>query len=213
AAALVHHHIREGQSRLRLIATRLPKGKDPATIGRELDHQMDPPGIFLEIALVEAKDNPEVLVQSQLSTYNKLLNDHAQSNRTFNPRLNQQVTNWANGMGNIDVPLKGGEFVADELEFVKDVPALPLSVPGPEKRVLTGNLDLRPLSPMLAAIAAESGETLGVTDGKGRIVAGNALFGGEDKGIRRLVTERPVGLATLKVQVTELDHVALAPLR
>jgi signal transduction histidine kinase len=211
AAALVRNYIREGQNRLKLIATRLPKGKDSSEIGRQLDKQMDPPGIFLEIGLVEVKDNPEVLVQSQNAEYNTVLNKNSPGNRGFNPRLNQQVTNWANGMANIDVPLKGGEFVADEPEIVKDVPALPLSVPGPEKRVLTGNLDLRPLSTLLDSLKSGSGESLGLTDGKGRNVAGETLFCGTGEG-RRLVTELPVGLATLKVQVTEWEPVALAPL-
>jgi len=37
AAAMVRNYIREGQTRLKLIAGRLPKGKDPAELGKQLD--------------------------------------------------------------------------------------------------------------------------------------------------------------------------------
>src|SRR5471032_906272 len=168
---MVRNYIHEGQTCFRLIATRLPKGKDPAELGRQLDKHMDPPGILLEIGVVEAKETPEVVVQSQLPGYNKLLNDNAQSNRAFNPRLNQQVTQWSNGMGNIDVPLTGSEFVANALEVVGDVPALPISVPGSDKRVLTANLDFRPVSVMLADMEGSSGEQIQLLDGKNRTVA------------------------------------------
>lgn len=214
AASMVRNYVREGQNRLRLIAGRLPRGKDPAVLGHQLDLQMDPPGLFLEVALVEGKENPEVLVQAQQADYNKLLNDNARTgNRSFSSRLNQQVTNWANGMGNIDVPLKGGEFVADELEIVKDVPALPLSVPGPERRVLTGNLDLRPISHLLAAMAGNSGETLDLIDGKSRLVAtagqAKAIPGGS---LEILHTELPIGIANLEISIQQDRSMALAPL-
>jgi signal transduction histidine kinase len=220
AAALVRNYIREGQTRLKLIATRLPKGKDPAEIGRQLDGQMDPPGIFLEIALVDAKGTPEVLVQSQQAEYNKLLNDNSQgNNRSFNPRLNQQVMNWANGMGNIDVPLKGGEFVADTLEIVQNVPALPLSVPGPGKQVLTGNLDLRPVSGMLITLAGDRRISVTLLDAKDKTVASSGgLYDDHplsDYDLRRfpIFTSMPVGLGKLRVTIAQLEATALAPLR
>jgi len=209
AAALVRNYIREGQTRLKLIATRLPKGKDPAEIGRQLDKQMDPPGIFLEIGLVEVQENPEVLVQSQNAEYNTVLNKNSPGNRGYNPRLNQQVTNWANGMANIDVPLKGGEFVADVLEIVKDVPALPLSVPGPEKRVLTGNLDFRPVSTLLSSIAGSG--RIYLLDGAGNRV-GPQVCGTTAPGRRYtlLTTTTPVGVGSLKVEVSEVEDMAFA---
>jgi signal transduction histidine kinase len=214
AAALVRNYIREGQTRLKLIATRLPKGKDPAEIGRQLDKQMDPPGIFLEIGLVEVRENPEVLVQSQNAEYNTVLNKNSPDNRGYNPRLNQQVTNWSTGMGNIDVPLKGGEFVAGELEIVQDVPALPLSVPGPEKRVLTGNLDFRPVSKLLATLAGGSGEQISLADGKHPSVAhGGAVVTLVPGDYKVLESTLPVGLGNLKVHVYEFEAGALAPLR
>lgn len=213
AAAMVRNYIREGQSRLRLIATRLPRGKDPAALGRQLDQQMDPPGIFLEIGLVEVKENPEVLVQSQQLDYNNVLNANAPAlgNRAFSSRLNQQTRNYDNAMPDINIPLKGGEFVADEPEIVKDVPALPLSVPGPEKRVLTGNLDLRPISQLIEGMEAGSGDRLGVSDGKGRIVAGHIRID-IDEGERPLESSMPVGFATLTVHVSTSEYTALAPL-
>jgi signal transduction histidine kinase len=210
AAALVRNHIREGQNRLRLIATRLPKGKDPAEIGRQLDRQMDPPGFFLEIGLVAVEGKPEVVAQSQQSVYNDALNKNSSSSRSFNPRLNQQVTQWDNGMGNINVPLKGGEFVADALEIVQDVPALPLSVPGPEKRVLTGNLDFRPVSGMLATIAGSSGVSLALLDKDGRTVASG---GAAPPASERISTDTPVRLSGLRVGVAQDERDALAPVR
>ncbi len=214
AAAMVRNYIHEGQTRLRLIATRLPKGKDPAELGRQLDKQMDPPGILLEIGVVEAKENPEVVVQSQQPGYNKLLNDNAQSNRSFNPRLNQQVTQWSNGMGNIDVPLTGCEFVANALEVVGDVPALPISVPGSDKRVLTANLDFRPVSGMLADMAGSSGEQIKVEDGKSRTVAhGGAAVNWDTTDFQPLDVTVAVGLGNLSVTVYDMESRALAPLR
>jgi signal transduction histidine kinase len=216
AAAMVRNYIREGQTRLKLIAGRLPHGKDPAEIGKQLDRQMDPPGIFLEIGVVDAKGNPEVLVQSQQAEYNKLLNDNFPTNRNFNSRLNQQVTNWSNGMGNIDVPLKGGEFVADTLEVVQDVPALPISVPGPEKRILTGNLDFRPVSGILATIAGNSGGSINLVDAKDHSLAsGGALHPSSEEDLRPppLFTSVPVGLGKLRIAVAQLERDALAPHR
>jgi len=215
AAAMVRNYVREGQTRLKLIATRLPKGKDPAEIGRQLDKQMDPPGIFLEIGLVDVQGDPEVLVQSQQSEYNSVLNKNSPGNRGFNSRLNQQVTNWANGMGNIDVPLKGGEFVADALEIVQDVPALPMSVPGPEKRVLTGNLDFRPVSAILSSIAGSAGESIGLLDGRDKVVALGESYvpASRSSEWRLLETKIPVGVSNLQVTVVEDEGIALAPLR
>jgi signal transduction histidine kinase len=214
AAAMVRNYIHEGQTRLRLIATRLPKGKDPAELGRQLDKQMDPPGILLEIGIVEAKETPEVVVQSQLPGYNKLLNDNAQSNRAFNPRLNQQVTQWSNGMGNIDVPLTGSEFVANALEVVGDVPALPISVPGSDKRVLTANLDFRPVSVMLADMEGSSGEQILLLDGKNRTVAqSGAVVNFDLTDLKFLRTTVAVGLGSLRVDVYDMESRALAPLR
>lgn len=216
AAAMVRNYVREGQNRLRLIATRLPHGKDPAALGRQLDQQMDPPGIFLEIGLVEVnKDSPEVLVQSQQMEYNSVLNANPSAgNRAFSSRLNQQVRTYGNEMADISVPLKGGEFVADELEIVKDVPALPLSVPGPEKRVLTGNLDFRPVSSLLGSIAGSSGEQVGIVDGKGKPVAHGGVAGNGDYfDMNWLHTTLPVGIGKLEVTVIDIEGVALAPLR
>jgi signal transduction histidine kinase len=211
AAALVRNHIREGQNRLRLIATRLPKGKDPAEIGRQLDRQMDPPGLFLEIGLVEVQGKPEVVAQSQQSVYNEALNKNSSSSRSFNPRLNQQVTQWDNGMGNIDVPLKGGEFVADALEIVQDVPALPLAVPGPEKRVLTGNLDFRPISGMLSTIAGSSRVSLSLVDKDGKAVASGGVP--IPPRMKEIGTETPVRMGGLRVEVAQDERDALAPVR
>lgn len=216
AAAMVRNYVREGQTRLKLIAGRLPKGKDPAEIGRQLDRQMDPPGIFLEIGVVEAKGNPEVLVQSQQATYNRLLNDNAQSNRAFNSRLNQQVTNWSSDMANIDVPLKGGEFVDDTLEVVQNIPALPISVPGPEKRILTGNLDFRPVSGMLATIAGNSGGRITLVDAKDKSLASSGspdTSSAADPILLSIFTSVPVGLGKLRITVAQLERDALAPHR
>ncbi|MBV8881806.1 MAG: HAMP domain-containing histidine kinase [Planctomycetaceae bacterium] len=206
AAAMVRNYIREGQNRLKLIATRLPKGKAPAEIGRQLDQQMDPPGIFLEISLVQVQGSPEVLVQSQQAEYNDVLTRNSPGNRSLNSRLNQQVTNWASGMGNIDVPLKGGEFVADTLEIVQDVPALPLSVPGPEKRVLTGNLDFRPVSKLLSSIAG--GESIGLRDRSGNYVGPGS---GSTTGF--LETKTAVGMGSLEILISEDENRAFATLR
>jgi signal transduction histidine kinase len=214
AAAMVRNYVREGQTRLRLIATRLPKGKDPAAIGRQLDQQMDPPGIFLEIGVVEARENPEVLVQSQQAEYNKLLNDNIQSNRSFNPRLNQQVTQWSNGMGNIDVPLTGYEFAADALEIIQNIPALPISVPGSDKRILTGNLDFRPIAGMLSTIVGGSVQRIRLLDGKGNVVAAGGGFPSEgSEGFKDIRTSLPVGIGKLRISVEEWENVALAPLQ
>jgi signal transduction histidine kinase len=214
AAAMVRHFIREGQTRLKLIATRLPRGKDSAEIGRQLDRQMDPPGIFLEIGLVDVEGKPEVLAQSQQLEYNSVLNKSNPGNRSYSPRLNQQVTQWDNAMGNIDVPLKGSEFVSDTLEIIQDVPALPMSVPGPEKRVLTGNLDFRPVSTMLATIAGGAPISISITDAKGKIAAIGGAFGPESMGmVIPIVTDLPVGIGKLRVGVLQLEGLALAPLR
>jgi signal transduction histidine kinase len=211
AAAIVRNYVREGQSRLKLIATRLPKGKDPDEIGRQLDRQMDPPGIFLEIGLVDVAGKPEVLAQSQQREYNTVLNKENPGNRSFSPRLNQQVTQWDNGMGNIDGPLRGGEFIADNLEIVKDVPALPISVPGPDRRILTGNLDFRPISTLLLSIAG--GEQIDLLDRAGNRV-GQGIFGTPESGRRSrlLKTTAPVGLGSLTVVVTEDEDLAFATL-
>ena len=210
AAAMVRNYIKEGQSRLRLIATRIPKGKDPAEIGRQLDRQMDPPGIFLEIGLVDVQGDPEILVQSQRADYNSVLNENSAANRAFNPRLNQKVTQWSPGMGNIDVPLRGGEFVADTLEIVKDVPALPISVPGPEKRILTGNLDFRPVATLLSSIAG--GEQIGLLDGADKYVGPGTCFYLGDPPSPILTTTIPVGVGTLKVVLSQREDRAFATL-
>ncbi|HLY09177.1 MAG TPA: HAMP domain-containing sensor histidine kinase [Planctomycetota bacterium] len=209
-AAMVRHYIREGQTRLKLIATRLPQGKDPDEIGRQLDRQMDPPGIFLEIGLIDVQGKPEVLAQSQQRDYTTVLTTNNPGNRSFSPRLNQQVTQWDNRMANIDVPLRGGEFIADILEIVKDVPALPISVPGPEKRVLTGNLDFRPVSTLLSSIAGS--EQVSLLDGAGNQV-GPATRGTPDPGRRRrlLITRTPVGVGSLTIAVSEEEDLAFAP--
>jgi len=211
AAALVRNYIREGQTRLKLIATRLPKGKDPAEIGRQLDRQMDPPGIFLEIGLVDVEGMPEVVAQSQQRDYNTVLNTQIPGNRAFNPRLNQQVPQWDNSMGNIDVPLRGGEFVADALEIVRDVPGLPISVPGPGRRILTGNLDFRPVSTLLLSIAGR--EHMELLDGAGNRVGPGPVGTPEPGRGRLLTTTTPVGVGSLNVVVSEDENLALATLR
>jgi signal transduction histidine kinase len=212
AATMVRNYVKEGQNRLKLIATRLPKGKDSAEIGRQLDRQMDPPGIFLEIGLVDVEGRPEVLAQSQQLEYNTVLNKNNPGNRSFNPRLNQQVTVWDNGMGNIDIPLHGGEFISDILEIVKDVPALAISVPGPEKRILTGNLDFRPLSTLLSSIAGR--QHIDLLDRAGNRV-GPEIRGTPDPGRPDdlLKTASPVGIGSLTVAVSESEDLAFATLR
>ncbi|HEV3029105.1 MAG TPA: HAMP domain-containing protein, partial [Planctomycetota bacterium] len=218
AAAMVRNYIREGQTRLKLIATRLPRGKDPAEIGRQLDQQMDPPGIFLEIGLVDVEGKPEVLAQSQQLDYNTVLNKNSPGNRSFNPRLNQQVIQWDSGMGNIDVPLKGGEFVSDTLEIIQEVPALPISVPGPGRRVLTGNLDFRPVSGILTTISGTSHVAVSLLDAKNKTVATSPLvfdpsLSENDRNRFPILTSIPLGLGQLRITVAENEAYALAPLR
>jgi signal transduction histidine kinase len=214
AAAMVRNYIREGQTRLKLIATRLPKGMDSAEIGRQLDRQMDPPGIFLEIGLVDAGGKPQVLAQSQQLEYNTVLNKSNPENRSYSPRLNQKVIQWDSAMGNIDIPLKGSEFVSDTLEIVQDVPALPLSVPGPEKRVLTGNLDFRPVSTMLDTIAGGAPISISIRDAKGKTAAIGGYLGHDSMGPTVSIdTNLPVGIGKLQVGVLQFEGLALAPLR
>ena len=169
--ALVHQYIKDGQNRLKLIAARLSQSKNPEELALQLDRQMDPPGLLLEISVVEGKETPEVLVQSQQADYNKLLNSNSQNNRAYNSRLGQQVTRWSNDMGNIDVPLRGGEFAAESLEIIKDVYALPISVPAPQNRVLTANLDFRPLLAQLNTLGGPNRRVVLFS------AAGNAIAG------------------------------------
>jgi len=214
AAAMVRNYIREAQNRLKLIATRLPQGKDPGEIGRQLDRQMDPPGLFLEIGLVDVEGKPEVVAQSQQLEYNAVLSKNSPGNRSFNPRLNQQVILWDNAMGNIDVPLKGGEFVSDTLDIVQNVPALPISVPGPGKRVLTGNLDFRPVTGMLTTIAGDTRINLLLEDVQQHHVAWVEKDVPEPSSANLvdIRTKVPVGLGNLSITVSQWEHHALESL-
>ena len=226
AGALVRNYIKEGQSRLKLIAGRIALSKNPEELARQLDGQMDPPGMLLEISVIAVKENPEVIAQSQQLDYNKLLNDNAPlssgaNSRSYNPKLRQQVTVWSNSMGNIDVPLKGGEYAADLLETVKDVPALPISVPAAEKRILTANLDFRPVASILKTVAGASGRQISLQDCNGKFIshAGEwdadfalRIARGEEK-LEFLSRRAPVGHGGWTIGVVEPASIALAPLR
>jgi signal transduction histidine kinase len=209
AAAMVRQTIKDGQNRLKLIAARLAQSKNPEELARQLDRQMDPPGMLLEISVVVAKDNPEVLVQAQQAAYNQLLNDNLPVNRAFDPRLKQQVTQWNNSMGNIGVPLRGGEFAAETLEIVQDVCALPISVPAPQNRVLTATLDFRPLLAQLATLGAPNRNVTLLDASDKPISAGppSALPPSE-----LFHSAVPVGHARWSVEVSEPATTALASL-
>jgi signal transduction histidine kinase len=209
AATIARNYVKDGQNRLKLIATRLPKGKDPAELGRQLDRQMDPPGLFLEIGLVVVQGNPEVVAQSQQLDYNEMLTRNSPGNRAFNPRLHQQVTQWDNGMANIGVPLRGGEFVADAFEIVQNVPALPMSVPGPEKQIVTGNLDFRPVEALLSTLVGR--ERIFIQDSAGKSV-GPLICVEPGRQYKRMSTTVPVGVGSLKVVVEEDEAQAFASL-
>ncbi len=222
AAALVRNYIKEGQTRLKLISTRIPvTSKNPEALGRQIDNQLDPPGILLEIGVVDAtKENPEIVVQSQAREYNKLMNENAPSSRSYNSRLGQQAMTWSNNMGNIDVPLKGGEFAAEKLETIKDCPALPISVPAAEKRILTANLDFRPMSQILASIAGPSHRQITLVDGKYQTLAHAGEPLSPEMSLRMmedqppfLGSSQPVGHADWRISVVEPSFIALAPLR
>jgi signal transduction histidine kinase len=219
AGALVRNYIKEGQTRLKLISSRIVLSKNPEELARQLDQQMDPPGILLEISVVAVKESPEVIAQSQQLDYNKLLNDNAPlssgaNSRAYNPKLRQQVTVWSNSMGNIDIPLKGGEYAAEQLETVKDVPALPISVPAPDKRILTANLDFRPMSRILKSIAGSGGRLISLQDGKGVQMAYAGEWDLQEKdSFKFLDSQMPVGHGAWKIRVSELASTALEPLR
>jgi signal transduction histidine kinase len=221
AGALVRTYIKEGQTRLKLIASRIAESKNPEELARQLDGQMDPPGMLLEISVVAVKENPEVIAQSQQRDYNKLLNDNATNNRSYNPKLRQQVTVWNNNMGNIDVPLKGGEYASDQLETVKNVPALPISVPVSDHRILTANLDFRPLSTILKSMAGPSGRWVLLQDAQrhtiaqaGEIDADSAIrIARGEEHVDFLSSRIPVGHGKWTIDVSELSWIALEPLR
>jgi signal transduction histidine kinase len=90
-----------------------------------------------------------------------------------------------------------------------------MSVPGPERRVLTGNLDFRPVSAILSSIAGSAGESISLLDGKDKVIA----LGESDIPSRRsaewrlLETKLAVGVGNLQIRVVEDEGVALAPLR
>jgi signal transduction histidine kinase len=212
AAALVRNFIKEGQTRLKLISGRIQESKNPQEQARQLDNQMDPPGMLLEISVVEIKANPEVLAQSQVMEYNKVLSENNPRNRAYSPRFKQQVMNWSNDMPQIVTPAKGSDYAAENLEVVKDIPALPISVPASERRILTANLDFRPMSTILKDIATGSARTIVLHDSIGNLLAQSAQgdAGGLDG---ELVTKRTVGHGGWTVSVSEPASSVLAHLR
>jgi signal transduction histidine kinase len=208
---LVSNYLREALTKLKTIAARVPLSNKQVEQALQLDRQTEPPGMFLEIGFVDnAQQVPEVLAQSQQQEYNDVQRMNSAGNRAYNPRLKQSVVQWSNDMPNIALPAKGQDFVATQLEVAKEFPSLAMSIPA-RNGILTANLDFRPVTQLLAGVAASDRYLVVLEDSSGkRLTASreNASPGPDD-----VVFRRPVGHGDWRIAIHQPGEFALAPLR
>lgn len=203
--AMLRDYMKDARTKLKSISHMINRKGDPDEQTRRLNTLLDPPDIFLEVSYWTAEG--EVYAQVQQEGYNK--GQTSQSNRDYNPRVNQYTYNLSTTDPLFAVPIQGGDFAGSSLVVVKDFPALPISVPAPGPGVLIANVDFRPVSQMLANVAGSDSRVILLVDADGKVLAESRPRDSMDA----IETTRPAGHGGWGIVVRESRDRALAPLR
>ena len=213
AAALVRDHIQDGLNKLQNISKKLAQVKDPQGEFQLLNAQVDPPGLLLELNVVERGAKPQLRSSVQQQEYKTAQLANRASNRGYNSKFKQQTQNWSNSMPQIALPSKGQNFSGPSLEVVKQYACLPLSCAAPGNSILTGNLDFRPVSTMLRSLTGTEERILYILD-EAKSPPQKVAASGDPDSIRDFVEHRrPVGHGAWTIYVREPRERAMAPLR
>lgn len=211
AGALVRDHLKTATRKLKSIAAMLRKDEDPQAQTRRLNALLEPPDLFLEVGYwtVGQKD-VEVQAQAQQMEYNLAQTVSKPANRSYNPRVRQQVPSWSNDSPILQEASRGNTFIANQLDNVGSFNGLPVSVPAPGGAALTATLDMKPVSQMLASIAGSPERQVHLRDGAG----GTLVSSGTGAVPPDAITSRhPVGHGDWAIDVTEPRELALVPLK
>lgn len=207
AAAAVRDYLEKGTTKLKSIARMIRREGDPREQARRLNTLLDPADIFLEVTYWQVRDVPEVQAQVQQMDYTTAQNDNRAGNRGFNSSVGQMAYVPSKSSPLFAEPLKGKDFWAADLEASGKFLVLPISVPTPDRAILTANLDFLPISRLLANVAG-TGRRIDLTShGKTLASSGKLTM---DLPISENV---PTGHGEWQISVLEPRDAALAPLR
>jgi signal transduction histidine kinase len=160
AAALVRDFLNDATTKLKNIAQRIDPKKDPQAETAKLNAQVNPQGLFLEIAYVKVRETPEIVAQAQQEDYGNAQKLNRTGNRAYNDKVGQSVQNLSNDDPLVVEAQRGKAYWSSMADNAGLFNGLPISVPAVGKDVLVGTLDLKPVEQMLASFAGDSGRTL-----------------------------------------------------
>lgn len=201
AAALVRDFLNDATTKLKNIAQRIDPRKDPQAETANLNAQVNPQGLFLEIAYVKVLQTPEVVAQAQQADYGKA--QTLNRSRSFNERVQQNAQVLSNDDPLVVEPQRGNSFWAANAANIGAFNGLPISVPAAGKDVLVGTLDLKPVEQMLASLAGDGGRTLAL------LGAGLPLEPGPASRPSTIVHDVPIGHADWSIRVSDLPSAAI----
>jgi signal transduction histidine kinase len=210
AGALVRDHLKTATTKLKSIAAMIRKDEDPTVQTKRLNTLLDPPDLFLEIAYWTVnKKEVEVQAQAQQLEYNLAQTTNKPSSRNYNPKVKQQVPSWSNDSPILQQAVSGNTFIAETIDNVGSFNGLPISVPAPGGAALTANLDLKPVSQMLASLAGSPERVVLLHDSAGSLLA----ISGPGLATEAITSRHSVGHGGWVIDVAEPRSLALAPLR
>src|SRR5688572_30520481 len=96
AAALVRDFLNDATTKLKNISQRIDPKQDPQAQTAKLNAQVNPQGLFLEIAYVKVRQTPEIVAQAQQEDYGNAQRLNRAPNRAFNDKVGQSVQTLSN---------------------------------------------------------------------------------------------------------------------
>jgi len=223
SSALVRDYLKDATTKLKSIAQMIRPGEDTQAQSRRLNTLLDPPDIFLEVGFrrVEQGNELEVVAQVQQSEYRDAQTVNKQSNRSFNPRVGQQVQKLSNDAPILQEPIRGNTYVGEALDNVGQFNGIPISVPTREKGVLTAMVDFRPVSQFLASVAGSDRRRITLFDRNNNVLAAShppavSLTSNSvtiEDFLDPVSNGQEVGHGSWRIEVREPRELAMAPLR
>ncbi len=194
------------------------KGQKARFTPESLNKLLEPPDIFVELAVYRTGDERqqiEQVAQSRVNRYNK----QQQEYQSVNPPQGQQMMGandnnfaWTNVLSNSHPMVKlaraGRDVFAPALEIQDKLSTLPMAVPLDEDRenVMVAKLDFSPVWKQFQAIARQ--RQIVLVDSVGNILLDTGALAGEP-----IETRVPAGHADWSIVVREPRSAAFAPLR
>lgn len=206
AAALVRDFLNDATTKLKNIAQRIDPRKDPQAETAKLNTDVNPQGLFLEIAYVKVRQTAEIVAQAQQVEYGREQVRNMRPNRAFNDAVGQTAQVLTNEDPLVVEPQRNKFYWSSQVDNAGLFNGLPISVPAAGKDVLVGTLDLQPVEQMLRIIAGDGGRALTLFGEKGAaLVSAGAVNSFPDQ----ILHDVPIGHADWRIQVSELYPLAV----